>query len=155
MVVRIKENKVKKDLYKRNTTMSKNMRTLRMLTGVNQEDIANHLSLCRTAYYAIESGVRQPDFETLRKLAEFYNVNMSYIISYDIADQMLNMFRVDMNEINAARFMAKFFSLSAKGKDEIKIAIMRMREYERKFSRFPWNYEESEERLLRNDGATP
>lgn len=154
MAVRIKENQIKRELYKRNITASKNIRTLRLLCGCTQQEVANKLSIGRTAYYALETGARQPDYETLLILSEFYNVNMDYIISYDICDQMLNMFRVDTNEINAARFMIRYFSLSHKGKEEIKTAVKRMLEYEKKFNSFPWHYEGHEEMFFTKEQAT-
>lgn len=154
MAVRIKENQVKRELYKKNTTASKNIRTLRILCGHTQQEVADLLSICRSAYYALETGERQPDFKTLMILSKFYNVNMSYIVSYDICDQMLNMFRIETNEIEAVHFITKYFCLSHGGKEDIKAAVKRMRDFERKFSRFPWHYEGHSEMIFKEEQTT-
>ena len=151
MAVRIKENQFKRELYRRNITASRNIRTLRLLCGYTQQELADLLAICRSAYFALETGLKQPDYETLLILSEFYNVNMDYMISYDICDQMLNMFRVDSSEIDAARFISNYFSLSHKGKKEIKAAVSYMLEYEKKFCRFPWHYEGHDEFLFEKE----
>ncbi len=151
MVVRVKANQLKRNLYRRNTTTSKNIRLLRIITGKRQQEVADHLHLSRSAYYSMETGRKPPDFEMLSVLSEYYNVNMDYLLSFDIAEQMLNMLRVDQGEINAINFIERYSALSRTGKEHVQKEIMKIRKYEKKYNKFPWDYGNLKERIDNDD----
>jgi len=142
MSKRVHENKLKKDLYKQNTTVSKNIKFLRLICGYSQQEISDLLSLSRGAYFKIESGAKTLDFDTLALLADFYKVNIDYLVSYDICAQVLNMIRGDNETLKATTFLEKYLSLSRSGKEQVKSAIFEMAEYEKDFKNFPWVNEE-------------
>lgn len=142
MSKRIHENKLKKDLYKQNTIVSKNLKFLRLICGYSQQEISDLLCLSRGAYFKIESGGKMPDFEALALLADFYKVNIDYLVSYDICAQVLNMIRGDNEMLKATTFLERFFSLSRSGKEQIKSAVFEMAEYEKGFKCFPWGNKE-------------
>lgn len=56
------------------------LKELRERTQYTQKDVADFISITRAAYTNIENGKREPDFETLCKLAEFYNTTTDYIL---------------------------------------------------------------------------
>lgn len=45
-----------------------------------QKDIASYLNITTSAYGFYEQGKRKPDMETLKKLADFFNVSTDYLI---------------------------------------------------------------------------
>src|SRR5690606_25588819 len=45
-----------------------------------QHEVANYLGITRPAYTAYESGARQPDLETVKKLAEYFNCSTDYLL---------------------------------------------------------------------------
>lgn len=45
-----------------------------------QEEVAKLLGISRARYSHYENGVRQPDFNTLEQLANFYNVSTDYLL---------------------------------------------------------------------------
>ena len=145
MVKRIDENQLKRALYRSNTTVCSNIRLLRIICGYTQIELADLLCLSRSAYFAIEIGKKLPDFDMLKTLSEFYDVDINYLISFDIAEQMLNMIRGDHAETKATRFMERYFTLSRKGRKQIESEIYKMKSYEDKFKKFPWKYEERPE----------
>ncbi|MGH2152919.1 helix-turn-helix domain-containing protein, partial [Enterococcus faecalis] len=55
----------------------KDLRTEKKLT---QQDVADYLGITRPAYTAYESGKRQPDFETLQKLATLFDVTTVFLL---------------------------------------------------------------------------
>ena len=59
------------------------LKELRTMKGVYQEDIANYLGVTRQAVSQYERGEREPDLETLEKLADYFNVDMNYILGKD------------------------------------------------------------------------
>ncbi|MFX3616421.1 MAG: helix-turn-helix domain-containing protein [Sporolactobacillus sp.] len=45
-----------------------------------QQNVADYLGVTRPAYTAYELGSREPDFETLQKLAEYFDVTTDYLL---------------------------------------------------------------------------
>ncbi|MCO7124770.1 helix-turn-helix transcriptional regulator [Sporolactobacillus shoreicorticis] len=54
---------------------------LRKSRGKTQEDIAKILGITRPAYTAYEIGTRQPDYESLIKLAKYFDVTIDYLLT--------------------------------------------------------------------------
>lgn len=55
----------------------KELRAKLMLT---QQELADKLGLSRSAIGMYEKGEREPDFETLELIADFFNVDMDYLL---------------------------------------------------------------------------
>ena len=55
----------------------KSLRTQHKLT---QQELATKLGVSRSAIGMYENGEREPDFETLEAIADFFNVDMDYLI---------------------------------------------------------------------------
>lgn len=53
---------------------------LRKKKGRTQEEIAKILGITRPAYTAYETGKRNPDYETLEKIANYYEVSVDYLL---------------------------------------------------------------------------
>lgn len=64
------------------TNMEFNTRltSLRKERKLLQADVANKVGIARATYGAYEQGSRQPDFETLEKLADFFGVSVDYLL---------------------------------------------------------------------------
>lgn len=58
----------------------KYLRNFRLAKGVSQQTVADYLEITRQAYSNYESGNREPDFETLLKLGEFFNVSVDVLL---------------------------------------------------------------------------
>lgn len=56
------------------------LKQLRTEKGVSQQVIANYLNITKQAYSLYELGKREPDFETLLKLGEYFDVSTDYIL---------------------------------------------------------------------------
>ena len=56
------------------------VRELRLEKGLKQEEIANSLGVVRTTYTKYETGEREPSFEIMSKLANFFDVSIDYLI---------------------------------------------------------------------------
>ena len=54
---------------------------LRKKRGVFQKDIAAYLQVDRTTYVKYERGDSEPNIETLRKLANYFNVSLDYLLN--------------------------------------------------------------------------
>lgn len=57
-------------------------KSLRLSNNLTQDELAQDLEISRSAVSMYERGEREPDFETLEKIADFFNVDMNYLIGW-------------------------------------------------------------------------
>lgn len=53
---------------------------LRKGTKLYQTDMAKKIGVARATYGAYEQGTRQPDFDTLKKIADYFEVTTDYLL---------------------------------------------------------------------------
>lgn len=53
---------------------------LRSSCGLTQAEMAEKLGISRSTIGMYETGAREPDFETLEKIADFFNVDIDYLL---------------------------------------------------------------------------
>ena len=56
------------------------LKLLRKARKINQMELAEKLGVSRSAIATWECGKRQPDFETLCRVADFFNVSADYLL---------------------------------------------------------------------------
>ena len=59
---------------------AENLKKLRKEKGLSQEEIAAKLNVVGRTYGSWERNEREPDFSTLCKIADFFNVSTDYIL---------------------------------------------------------------------------
>ncbi|GED04325.1 helix-turn-helix domain-containing protein [Bacillus atrophaeus] len=55
---------------------------LRKSKKLTQQGLANRLKITRSSLSQYEIGKRQPDYETLKKIADFFEVSTDYLLGY-------------------------------------------------------------------------
>ena len=55
---------------------------LRKINDLLQKDIAMRIGVDRTTYNKYEKGLSEPSFDTLKKLASFFDVSIDYLLDY-------------------------------------------------------------------------
>jgi HTH-type transcriptional regulator, competence development regulator len=60
--------------------LASRLASLRKEKKRTQQDMADYLGITRPAYTAYELGNRQPDYEMLQKLADFFETTTDYIL---------------------------------------------------------------------------
>lgn len=58
----------------------KNLKEIRLKHQKQQQEIADYLGINRVSYARYESGERQPDFQTVAKIADYFNVSVDYLL---------------------------------------------------------------------------
>lgn len=58
----------------------KRLKLLRNEMDLTQEQLSEKLNIARTTVSAYETGNREPDFETLELIADFFNVDIDYLL---------------------------------------------------------------------------
>ncbi|MBD8523842.1 helix-turn-helix domain-containing protein [Lysinibacillus fusiformis] len=56
------------------------LKHLRKINNHTQQDIADLIGITRPAYTAYEQGVRNPDYTTLIKIADYYKVTTDFLL---------------------------------------------------------------------------
>lgn len=62
------------------TAFNERFRELRKKKGLSQRELANVLHMSNSTVAMYETGKRQPDFESLEKIADFFNVDIDYLL---------------------------------------------------------------------------
>ncbi|MGD6940970.1 helix-turn-helix domain-containing protein [Cytobacillus gottheilii] len=76
---------------------------LRKENNKTQEDLAKLLGVTRPAYTAYESGKRNPDYESLIKLSEYYDVSLDFLLTGKVKEgetEKENLFFFDMEGLS-------------------------------------------------------
>lgn len=60
-------------------TMGTRLKELREAKGLTQEEVAKIINISRAGYCHYENDRKEPKIETLKILANFYNVSMDYL----------------------------------------------------------------------------
>ncbi|KAA0956673.1 helix-turn-helix domain-containing protein [Planococcus sp. ANT_H30] len=66
---------------------SKTLQQLRKSKKLTQDELANRLNINRGTYANYERGHRQPDFDTLIKIADYFDVSTDYLLGRDTKNQ--------------------------------------------------------------------
>lgn len=61
---------------------AKVFKQLRLDRELSQSKLADYLGLSKSAVNMYERGDRRPDLETLERIADFFNVDMNYLLGY-------------------------------------------------------------------------
>ena len=138
MPVRLYDHHLKRELYRKNNTFHRNVRFLRLVHGYSQDKLADQFHMARSTYHAMENGGSPPHFDLASEIADFYNVNLNYLISYDIAAQLLALIQPEREDVNAMIFIEKWLQLSTSGREQITNEINQIYEGEKKYHKFPF-----------------
>lgn len=72
--------------YKEKKMFSEQLRKLRRLNNLTQTELSKLLNVSNGTIAMWETDKRQPDIDTLKKLANFFNVTTDYLLGKDIKD---------------------------------------------------------------------
>ena len=78
----------------------KKLKELRESRGLSQVEVAKKLNLNNVTYGRYEASARQPDIETLCKIADFYGVSLDHLCDHKTKNQL------DYGQIDDAHFVA-------------------------------------------------
>ena len=62
------------------SSLSKRLKELRLEKDLSQEKLGDLLEISRSAITRYECGDREPDFYTLQKIADFFDVSADYLL---------------------------------------------------------------------------
>ena len=83
------------------------LRYLRQRAGYSQQDLADILKISKSTIGMYEQGRRKPDFETLEKIADIFNVDMNFLIGNTKVNENTPDYYYDDEAMKAAEFLHK------------------------------------------------
>ena len=89
--------------------LSQRLRELRNAKGMSQYKLADELSLSRGLLGNYEQGTREPDYNTLLLLANYYNVSLDYLLG---ASNVCKRFTDEQTHARDSQLVSDIFALS-------------------------------------------
>lgn len=68
---------------------NENLRSAREQLGINQKEVAKHIGVANSTYSLYESGNREPNLQTIKKIADFLNVSVDTLLGLEDTPQTL------------------------------------------------------------------
>ena len=59
---------------------NENLKEARLKSGLSQKDVAENIGVAKSTYSLYESGSREPNVNTIKKIADFFNVSVDYLL---------------------------------------------------------------------------
>lgn len=75
------------------------LKELRTKRKISQSVIAQYLGITQQAYANYERGAREPDFNTLKKLSDYFDVTIDYLLGNDDTPKKSDLTNRDKREI--------------------------------------------------------
>ncbi|SHH74638.1 helix-turn-helix domain-containing protein [Virgibacillus chiguensis] len=69
------------------------LKKLREVNNLSQQQLADKFNINRSTYARYELNQTQPDFEILKKLADFYEVTVDYILGHETQKNDITYFK--------------------------------------------------------------
>lgn len=70
--------------YPINLQVGQRLRQLRTQKGLSQQEVADHLEVCRSTYTKYETGASQMSYSTILILAKYLSVDFNTLLCYDL-----------------------------------------------------------------------
>ena len=76
-----------------------NLKLLRMQRGLSQQKLADILHVSQQSVYKYENGIANPDIDTLKNIADFFDTSIDYIVGYtDFPHKLEPMIKMPLNQ---------------------------------------------------------
>jgi len=66
-----------------NNYFGKALKELRLAEGISQRELGKRLNVCNQTVSFWESGQREPDLDSLLKIAKYFQVSADYLLGLD------------------------------------------------------------------------
>lgn len=93
--------------------LSKKLKELRTQQKKTQKQVAEYLNITREAYTQYETGARKPDYETIQKLADFFNVSLDVLHGREIKPDVPEKREIKLSEKEMKDIKRKAESIKA------------------------------------------
>ena len=74
----------------------KHLKELRKNKKLSQEEVCRAIFVNQKTYSRYELGTSEPNFETLKKIADYFDVSIDYLLDYKSSEQKISFTRDEM-----------------------------------------------------------
>ncbi|MDO4545406.1 MAG: helix-turn-helix transcriptional regulator [Bacillota bacterium] len=103
-------------MIKKFKTLSNNMKLLRLVNNISQDDLAYTIHLIRSTYSTYETGVKVPDLQTIDALAALYGISFDSLVNQDLSKGLLHRLYFEPGNEELADLLNRYQSLSTASK---------------------------------------
>lgn len=96
--------------------LQRNMRLLRAVQGISQEELADLIHLARSTYSAYETGAKVVDLQTLDALSALYNISLDSLVNHDLSEGLFHRIYLQQENEDLADLLNDYQSLSVASK---------------------------------------
>lgn len=96
------------------------LKELRISRGITQEELAKHLNISNSAVGMYEQGRREPNQDMLKKMAEFFNVSVDYLIG---GQPNANPTKADLERLKKIKKLNDLFEKMTPQQQELLISL--------------------------------
>lgn len=107
-------------------TFGQRLRELRKQRGISQNELSKHIGVSKSSVNMYERGEREPGFETLEAIADFFNVNMDYLLGRNPIDKVVDNFDPTKLSKSAGLWLSNLLVALANCDEEIPIKAEEM-----------------------------
>lgn len=100
--------------------MLKNLKTLRMQSGISQKQLADVIGVSQQSINKYENHSVEPDIDTLIALADFFGVSVDYLVGHSRFSEPVSQVNLTANEF---ALIKDFKRLSPRQKESIQLII--------------------------------
>lgn len=94
------------------------LKELRKQRGISQNELSKYIGVSKSSVNMYERGEREPSFETLEAIADFFNVNMDYLLGRSPLNEFLNSVSLEPLSKSARIVLSKLLSAFANSDEE-------------------------------------
>ena len=113
--------------------LSRNLKLLRTINNISQEDLAEEIHLSRSTYSTYETGTKVPDLQTIDALAGFYNVGFDSLAGYDLSGGLLYRIYFEQEDPELVELLNSYENLSISSKNIVMERLDTLLEREKVF----------------------
>lgn len=100
--------------------MLKNLKTLRMQSGISQKQLADVIGVSQQSINKYENHNVEPDIDTLIALADFFEISVDYLVGHSEISEPVSQVNLTSSELNLIKDLRK---LSPRQKESIQLII--------------------------------
>lgn len=108
-----------------------NLKILREEAGLSQQKLADQLGLTQQGIFSYETGAYEPDISTLKRLADFFNTSIDYLVgNTEIRRRIEKTEKYDLNE-QEMQIVDEYRVLSSKAQISFRLILESLTDLEK------------------------
>ena len=96
---------------------AKNLKLLRTMRGISQDELSAAIYTARTTYASYENGTKVPSLPCIDAIASFYDIGLESLVNHDLSTGLLSRIYFEDENKQLAELVNEYESLSIASKN--------------------------------------